>query len=69
MACGIFPNQGSACVPCIGRWILIHWTTREVLKDILNKYNFNLNITPKKINSLMEDVDNRERLYMFRHRG
>ena len=30
-ACGIFPDQGSnPCrVPCIGRWILNHCTTRE----------------------------------------
>ena len=27
--------------------------------NTLNKYNLNTNITPKKINSLMEDVDNR----------
>ena len=27
---GIFPDQGSNRVPCIGRWILNHWTTREV---------------------------------------
>ena len=31
LACGIFPNQGLTCVPCIGRWSLNHWTTREVL--------------------------------------
>ena len=29
-ACGIFPDQGSHCVPCIGMRILNHWTTREV---------------------------------------
>ena len=28
VACGIFLDQGSN-VPCIGRWILSHWTTRE----------------------------------------
>ena len=22
--------RGGACVPCIGRWVLNHWTTREV---------------------------------------
>ena len=27
-ACGIFPEQGSNT--CIGRWILNHWTSREV---------------------------------------
>ena len=27
--CGIFLNQGSTPVPCIGRWILHYWTTRE----------------------------------------
>ena len=31
MASGIFLDQGSNPVPCIGRWILNHWTTREVL--------------------------------------
>ena len=30
MACGIFPDQGSNGVPCIGRQILIHYATREV---------------------------------------
>ena len=30
-ACGIFPDQGfKTHVPCIGRWILNHWTTRKV---------------------------------------
>ena len=24
------PKGGPAIVPCIGRWILNHWTTREV---------------------------------------
>ena len=30
-ACGIFPAQGSNPCPCIGRRILIHCATREVL--------------------------------------
>ena len=31
IACRIlFPQAGKHCVPCIGRWILNHWTTREV---------------------------------------
>ena len=30
VACGIFLDQGSHCVPCIGRRFLIHCTTREV---------------------------------------
>ena len=34
MACGIFWNQGSSSVPCIGRWILHHCTTREVLYPV-----------------------------------
>ena len=25
-----FPTRDWACVPCIGRWILSHWTTREI---------------------------------------
>ena len=31
-ACGIFPDQGSTPVPCIGRQILNHCTTREAPK-------------------------------------
>ena len=31
VAYGLFLDQGSNPVPCIGRWILNHWTTREVL--------------------------------------
>ena len=29
-ACGIVPDQESNHVPCADRWILTHWTTREV---------------------------------------
>ena len=29
VACGIFPDQGSNHVSCIGRWILYHWATRK----------------------------------------
>ena len=25
-------TRGRTCVPCTGRWILSHWTTREVLR-------------------------------------
>ena len=28
---GIFLDQGLNPVPCVGRWILNHWTTRKVL--------------------------------------
>ena len=31
---GIVPEQGSNHIPCIGRQILNHWTTRKVLKQI-----------------------------------
>ena len=31
---GIFMDRGSSCVPCTGRWLLNHWTTREVLAEI-----------------------------------
>ena len=31
-ACGIFPDQDQTCVPCIGRRVLNHRTTREVLR-------------------------------------
>ena len=30
LVCGIFLDQESDCVSCIGRWTLNHWTTREV---------------------------------------
>ena len=30
-ACGLFLDQDQCRVPCIGRWILMHCTTREVL--------------------------------------
>ena len=34
--CGIFPGQGIGThVPCIGRQILTHWTTREVLCSLI----------------------------------
>ena len=29
-ACGIFQMRNSICVPCVGWWILNHWTPREV---------------------------------------
>ena len=29
MACGVFWTRDRACVPCIGRWILNHWTTKK----------------------------------------
>ena len=28
--CGISQTRDQTCVPCIGRWILHRWTTREV---------------------------------------
>jgi len=28
-AFGVFPNQESIHIPCIGRWLPNHWTTRE----------------------------------------
>ena len=31
LACGIFPEQGSNLCPCVGGWILNHWTTQEAL--------------------------------------
>ena len=36
--CGIFPDQtrDRTCIPCIGRWILNQWTTREVLPSVFN---------------------------------
>ena len=30
---GSSQTRDRTCVPCIGRWILIHWTTREVLHE------------------------------------
>ena len=38
-ACGIFLDQGSKRVPCIGRWILYHRATRETL-FVLFQVNF-----------------------------
>ena len=32
------PNRDQTCVPCIGRWILNHWTTREVPFDFLIQF-------------------------------
>ena len=34
-ACGIFLDQGLKPCPCFGRQILNHWTTREVLLQVL----------------------------------
>ena len=41
--CGLWdlhsPTRDQTCVPCIGRWILNHWTIREVPQSfILNTY-------------------------------
>ena len=37
-------TRDRTCVPCIGRWILYHWTTREVphylILDCLSNLNF-----------------------------
>ena len=46
-ACGIFLVQGSNRVPCIGRWIPYHWTTREgqncsLIDSFLTTYHFSL---------------------------
>ena len=30
---GSSSTRGQTCIPCIGRWIFIHWTTREVLSQ------------------------------------
>ena len=39
-----FWTRDWTCVPCIGKWILNHWTTREVLKsswiEFLTQHNF-----------------------------
>ena len=39
MACRIFPDQGSTCVPSIGRWILIHCTTKQALLFNIGQIN------------------------------
>ena len=65
-ACEVFPDQALDRSPCFGRWILIHWTTREVPSTysllwlpsvLLFRYNmFNLSsvllkqITPHWVN-------------------
>ena len=42
MLCGMwdlnFPNRDGTQVPCIGRWFLNHWTTREVPQLGLEKW-------------------------------
>ena len=35
LACGIFRHQGSNPCPCIGKWSLNHWTTREMQSFII----------------------------------
>ena len=44
VARGIFPDQGSDRDPCIGRWSVNHWITREVpgsvILGIRNKIDF-----------------------------
>ena len=30
---GSSSTRGQTCIPCNGRWIFIHWTTREVLSQ------------------------------------
>ena len=40
VACGIFPDQGWTHVPCISRWILNRWTTREIPCFSLNIHCF-----------------------------
>ena len=41
-ACRILPNQGLSPVPCTGRQILNHWTTREVWSTCLLKAQVSL---------------------------
>ena len=36
IACEIFLNQGSNLWPCIGRQVLKHWTTRDVLHPVFD---------------------------------
>ena len=40
MACGIFLGTDWTHSPCIGRWILNHWTTREVLPSLFWSSSF-----------------------------
>ena len=42
VACGLFPGRDQACIPCIGRWIPNHWTTREVLPTDLKLISYSL---------------------------
>ena len=41
----IFPDQILNCVPCTGRQILNHWTTREVLGTPLDNEEFSFTRT------------------------
>ena len=46
---GIFPDQGSICVSCIGRWIFYHWATREApLKIMMSKCVIQISIWRRK---------------------
>ena len=46
VACGIFPDQGSNSVPCIARWILNHWTTREAPGSLECARDHNFVVSP-----------------------
>ena len=43
---GIFLGRGGTRVPCIGRWILNHWSTREILGLLLYRICHSLGIVP-----------------------
>ena len=49
LVCGIFQTRGRTHVPCIGRWTLNHWSTREVsLVQFKSSWLFKLIIFPTK---------------------
>ena len=47
----IFPEQGSNCIPCIGRQVLNHWTTKEVPQNF-----FNISHEPAKLKEVLDSI-------------
>ena len=44
LACGVSPGRDQNCAPCIGKWILNLWNTREVLLGFLRTGPNNMEI-------------------------
>ena len=52
-------TRDQTCVPCIGKWILNHWTTREVPHSLLQWNIFSICL--KERHTLLIDSSNYER--------